>query len=405
MNQSSKATAQSTNTIVALGPNSMTTVDFLLRSSNNAAAMECCEIVPGGLWELGVNMSDDEWRAAHPDQPDEHGVLQRVPRPKFEKAAPVPPGLPAAQQTYAIHMATNQDKIAECYAAGLRRYRANLIESVGEVVCNELQHAEYGLARVQCHEIITHVKNRFANPTESDIAQIYIALRTWPIGLTYAEKTVRDKVGHSKLESLGQKMSEYAKMEHHDASCQGHSEHLRHIAQYKETVDHKVADRTHAHAQVTTYVQERTRDYDLSPAADYQSDQSAHGAHAANGRPKFTWEHQSNPPDRKTAYAARTEPDHVISLLTKSYDKLAIQMKESTQQMKAMAKILRVPLSTALDSDDDEGDRLYCFSHGFDKHMGATCIYMAKNSQFTDLMKAAKAPCVIDNVQGSTTNE
>ena len=79
-------------------------------------------------------------------------------------------------------------------------------------------------------------------------------------------------------------------------------------------------------------------------------------------------------------------------------------MRESAQQMKAMAKILGQPLPTASDSDDD-GDRLYCFNHGFDKHMSADCTYMARNFKFTADMKAANAPCLIDGVQGSTTNE
>ena len=56
------------------------------------------------------------------------------------------------------------------------------------------------------------------------------------------------------------------------------------------------------------------------------------------------------------------------------------------------------------DSNSDS-DREYCFLHGFDKHHGHECGLMRADSKFTDKMKAAKAPCDIDGIDGSIKNQ
>ena len=44
--------------------------------------------------------------------------------------------------------------------------------------------------------------------------------------------------------------------------------------------------------------------------------------------------------------------------------------------------------------------KVYCFAHGYGEHLGSICSKMANDSSYTDGMKAATAPCVIDGYQG-----
>ena len=44
--------------------------------------------------------------------------------------------------------------------------------------------------------------------------------------------------------------------------------------------------------------------------------------------------------------------------------------------------------------------KVYCFAHGYGEHLGSICSKMANDPSYTDGMKAATAPCVIDGYQG-----
>ena len=216
--------------------------------------------------------------------------------------------------------------------------------------------------------------------------------------MTLTEFVVFCKIIHVKLENQNQKKSQYDMMQSFEAALKKHTAHLRLIIQYKKLVYHNIAERTYK--KMTKHVLDCVRDGVATNAGTtagkmYHDDDEAF--HAVHLRPTSNGDRKP-PAFINTANPAITDP--VISMLTAN-------MQSMNKAIQTMARYQ--PLATAghSDPDDSDDDRQYFFAHGYDKgHDGSICAWMKKNTskKYTDAMRSAKAPCLIDGIHGSTKN-
>ena len=168
--------------------------------------MLCTDLHVDGLMGILINET-------LPDVIGADGVAVPAERITFPRSEAIPDGLTALQTSRAIHIATKQDRDALGYAIEHGIYKGELITAAGDVVCNELMHPVYGLARVTCAHITHHARTRFATPYEGDIYKLNCELHVWCKGETFTKALVRWNAIHLKLENMGQGKSEYDKEE------------------------------------------------------------------------------------------------------------------------------------------------------------------------------------------------
>ena len=401
-----KASATSSDTnknpIIGLGNDPTGKSEAFFQSANYVASLFCTDLNPRGLFGLHINASAAKHRTLVPDIVNADGVLVPAPRASFPRAAAIPAGLPQAAQTLAIHNATVQNQDAISFSAGYNQYKSYVIDAAGPTVCNELQHPEHGLAYVEVYQILEHVADRFATPDEGDIAKLNSDLCNWPATMTLTEFVVFNKLTHGKLEKQNQKKSQYDMMLSFETALKQHPAHLRLITQYKELVDHKIADRTFE--KMTKHVLDRIRD-EIATTADTTAGQVYHdedeAIHATYGRSTPNGDRK---PLALTNTANPAAPDPIIAMLLANTQ----QMKQMQQTMQAMTRFQSLSTAGHSDPDDSDDDRQYCFAHGYDKgHTGLMCAWMKKPAnaaKYNDAMRAAKAPCKIEGLHGSTTN-
>ena len=403
MNSANKAESSAVNIVIhSLKDDPVRQYPMFHQSSNSAASMEGTELNPRGLLGLGINDSDAKHRERFPDIIDADGNATPAPRVSYPYSAEIPEGLTQLQLSRAIHKANAQDRVADIFHRAYRNHKARVIAAAGEDIMSQLMDPDDGLASVEVHHILEYVKDKYAIPNEGDILTMIASTRIWDSSKhTYGNFVTHSIFTHTQLKEKKQELNEYYKIENFTAALDGdgHEEYKRHLDYWKERVVPKLADRTFVAA--ADYVKQLAPpDAPLDQPRIRFGDSSLH---SAARRPKYSWEYGPSPglnPHAREyhggAHAAKaSHTDPVIDMLLKSQAIMADNIKAMQLAMTA----------SALDSDED-GDRPYCFVHGYDKHDGDNCDYMlARDTKYTEEHLKAKAPCVIGVLQGSSKNK
>ena len=180
---------------------------------------------------------------------------------------------------------------------------------------------------------------------------------------------------------------------------EGHEEYKRHLDFRKERVVSKLSDRTFVAA--AAYVKQLAPPDAPLDQARIRSGNST--LHSAARRPKYSWEYGPSP--GLNPYA--NEYHGGAHAVKAPHSDPVIDMLLNWQAIMADSiKTMQLAMTGAATDSDDDGDRPYCFVHGYDKHDGDKCDYMlARQSKYTEEMLIAKAPCVIGVLQGSSKNK
>ena len=171
--------------------------------------MEAREINPQGLLGIGVNYSDAKNREKFPDIPDAAGNMIPAPRASFPYSDDIPEGLTQVQLSRATHEATKQDRLADIYHCAYKNHKSRVIVAVGEDIMSQLMDPEDGLARVEVHHILEHVREKFATPNEGNILTLLASLRVWESSeYTYGNFVIHCVFTHEQLKEKKQELNE-----------------------------------------------------------------------------------------------------------------------------------------------------------------------------------------------------